>query len=47
MGEEEMVAVAALIAEVLAAPEDEARIASVGARVLTLSHRFPLYEERE
>jgi glycine hydroxymethyltransferase len=47
MGEEEMVAVAALIAEVLAAPEDEARIASVGARVRTLSHRFPLYEERE
>jgi glycine hydroxymethyltransferase len=47
MGEEEMVAVAALIAEVLAAPEDEARIASVGARVRTLSRRFPLYEERE
>jgi glycine hydroxymethyltransferase len=47
MGEEEMVAIAALIADVLAAPEDPERAAAVGARVRALSGRFPLYDGAE
>jgi glycine hydroxymethyltransferase len=47
MGEEEMVAIAALIADVLAAPEDPERADVVGARVRALSDRFPLYDGGE
>jgi glycine hydroxymethyltransferase len=45
LGEPEMDAIAALIAEVLAAPEDAAVAAAVRARVLELTARFPLYDE--
>ena len=44
MGEAEMAAIAALIAEVLAAPEEEGVARSVGARVRELTARFPLYD---
>jgi glycine hydroxymethyltransferase len=45
LGEPEMDEVAALVAEVLAAPEDTAVAASVRDRVRALCRRFPLYEE--
>ncbi len=45
MGAAEMDEVAALIGEVLAAPEDRAATASVRMRVAALCRRFPLYEE--
>jgi glycine hydroxymethyltransferase len=45
LGEPEMDAIAALIAEVLAAPEDAAVAAAVRARVRELTARFPLYDE--
>jgi glycine hydroxymethyltransferase len=46
MGEPEMEAIAALIAEVLTAPEDEAVAAGARARVHALTARFPLYDPR-
>jgi glycine hydroxymethyltransferase len=45
MGEAEMDQIAALIGEVLAAPEDAAVGAAVRARVRELAGRFPLYDE--
>ena len=42
-GEAEMREVGALIAQVLAAPADEANLAAVRARVQALTRRFPLY----
>jgi glycine hydroxymethyltransferase len=44
MGEAEMDTIAALMSEVLAAPEDEAVHQSVRNRVRDLCERFPLYE---
>jgi len=46
MGEAEMVEIAALIGEVLAAPAETAVAEGVRTRVRTLAHRFPLYDER-
>ncbi len=46
MKEAEMKEIAALIAEVLAAPTDEAVRAGVGAKVKELTARFPLYANR-
>ena len=43
MGEPDMQSIAALIDDVLGAPEDAGRIASVRARVEELTKRFPLY----
>jgi len=45
MGEAEMDAIGALIAQVLAAPDDEKVGAAVRERVRELAHRFPLYDE--
>jgi glycine hydroxymethyltransferase len=46
MGEEEMLRIALLIAEVLGAPEDEQVRKRVGAEVKKLTARFPLYANR-
>jgi glycine hydroxymethyltransferase len=46
MGEAEMKQIAALIAEVLAAPGDEAVRANVSAKVKELTAQFPLYPNR-
>ena len=46
MGEAEMKQIAALIAEVLAAPGDEAVRAGVSAKVKDLTAKFPLYPNR-
>lgn len=46
MGEGEMKQIAALIAEVLAAPGDEAVRAGVSAKVKELTAKFPLYPNR-
>jgi glycine hydroxymethyltransferase len=45
MAESQMAQVAGWIAEVLAAPADEGRIAGVRARVFELCEAFPLYAE--
>ena len=45
MKEPEMDQVAALIARVLAAPEDTQSLATVKAEVETLCRKFPLYPE--
>ena len=45
MGAEEMVGVAALIAGILKAPSDSARIAKVRGEVQALCRRFPLYPD--
>ena len=45
MGGAEMDEVGALIADVLEAPENDARLADVRGRVETLCRRFPLYED--
>ena len=44
MGAAEMEAIATLIAEVLAAPEDLELAGAVRERVHDLTHRFPLYD---
>lgn len=46
MGEAEMKVIASLIAEVLAAPQDETVRASVSAKVKELTAQFPLYPNR-
>ncbi|MFN7927203.1 MAG: serine hydroxymethyltransferase [Blastocatellia bacterium] len=46
MGEVEMKVIAALIAEVLAAPQDETVRANVSAKVKDLTAQFPLYPNR-
>jgi glycine hydroxymethyltransferase len=45
MGEAEMETIAGLVADLLAAPADEAVIAAVGERARALCRRFPLYDE--
>jgi glycine hydroxymethyltransferase len=45
MGEAEMAEIAALIAEVVAAPDSAATAAAVAGRVTALCQRFPLYDE--